>query len=165
MGGGLSSATDVACDVVVVVLDALHIDEWPTVEHAPKLLAELVVAVHQHISTVSDSAIVAIRLSAKAPDRIMCTTKACIGGPEKQWVMEHTIDGGLVLPNPMETDLASARQKDCVVCYQSAEPHPWAYGRGRKTLETPVPPQSGPPPTYTPGMSSFIPWDTVHPHW
>ena len=43
----LKTATAVANNGMIVVLDALHIQQWPTVEHKPKLMTELAAAVHE----------------------------------------------------------------------------------------------------------------------
>ena len=51
----LHKAGAVANNGKIVVLDALHIQQWPTVEHKPKLMTELVAAVHEMIRGVSES--------------------------------------------------------------------------------------------------------------
>ena len=80
----LKTATAVANNGMIVVLDALHIQQWPTVEHKPKLMTELVAALHELVRRVSEFAIVAIRLSASERDRVLRTTAACTAGPAEK---------------------------------------------------------------------------------
>ena len=94
----LKTATALADNGMIVVLDALHIQQWPTVEDNPKLMTELVAAVHELVRGVSESAIVAIGLSASEWDRLLRTTAACTDGPQKKWVMGHTMDKGIFSP-------------------------------------------------------------------
>ena len=101
----LKTATAMTKNVMIAVLDALFIQQWPTVEQKPKLMTELVVAVHELVRGVSQYAIVAIRLPAS--QLISSTKAACVAGPPKKWVMQHTNDKGILLPNPMEKEPSS----------------------------------------------------------
>ena len=105
-----------------MVLNALHIQQWPTVEHKPKLMPELVVAVQERICGVSQSAIVAIRLSASDRDWVLRSMAACTAAPQKPRVTEHTMDTGTLLPNQIVKD---PFKTDCVVIYPSVDNQRW----------------------------------------
>ena len=70
----LEAAMSVAINGMVVVPNALHNQQWPTIEHKPKVrLTQLVAVVHCVMQKVSECATVAIRLSIAERDRVLRT--------------------------------------------------------------------------------------------